>query len=90
MQSYQVNTFFSNFRLIVEVDLLFLLAITGIFSSLIVTAVANNTRPIAFKELDKVAFWLTSIKEKPLKLFSILTIIQGTKTTKLAVLSTDI
>ena len=35
----------------------------------VVIAVTNNTRPKAFKRVGEVAFWWTSIKEKPLKLF---------------------
>ena len=41
------------------------------------------------KQSDKVAFWWTSIKEKPFKLFLILTTIQGSRTKQLKVLSAD-
>ena len=38
------------------------------------------TRDLSFsKDSDKVAFWWTSIKEKPLKLFSTLTRFQGNR-----------
>ena len=41
------------------------------------------------KESNEVAFWWTSIKEKPLELFLILTIFQGSRTKSLKVLYAD-
>ena len=38
------------------------------------------------KYSDEVAFWWTSIKEKPLKLFGILRTFQGNRTKKLTVI----
>ena len=41
------------------------------------------------KESDKVAFWWTSIKGKPLEIILILTTIQGSRIKQLKVLSAD-
>ena len=49
----------------------------GNFSTFHFTAVTNNRDPPPSKAADKVEFSWTSIKEKTLKLFSILTGFQG-------------